>query len=390
MKICFVAWSDFGIGGVPRVLTGLMNSLSREHDVSLYSLKNLPQSDAYVINREQIHIYCREMTLYEKIRRSAVDFLVNKTPLFSSSLGCRMYASARYTSSFKKALASHINEHQYDVVIFGSGLEDSLLLSLVRPHIPLHTKTVSWSHTSYEDYFRIKGNYFSRYFHHALRMFYHRFDQIVVLSNDDQKNFKIHDQLTTQRIYNPSSFKPKKYSSLTSKTFVFAGALSSHKGVDIALKAFEEFSKDNEEWNLHLYGDGPLRPWIEKFIWQHDLQSRVHLHGNQGNMEQEYPKHTIFLFPSRYEGFGLVQIEAMSCGLPIIAANLPICRELIKDSGAGHLFPAGDSHALCNIMHSMVDEDLTPYALKARAQEQFFTQERITGEWNNLLKSLNS
>ena len=56
MKICFVAWSDFGIGGVPKVLTCLMDALSRNHDVSLYSLKNLPQSGINGINREQIHI----------------------------------------------------------------------------------------------------------------------------------------------------------------------------------------------------------------------------------------------------------------------------------------------------------------------------------------------
>ena len=76
MKICFVAWSDFGIGGVPRVLTCLMDALSRKPDVSLYSLKNLPQSGIQGIDREQIHIYCREMNLYEKIRRSAADVLV--------------------------------------------------------------------------------------------------------------------------------------------------------------------------------------------------------------------------------------------------------------------------------------------------------------------------
>ena len=100
MKICFVAWSDFGIGCVPRVLTCLMDALSRKHDVSLYSLKNLPQSGIQGIDREQIHIYCREMNLYEKIRRSAADVLVCKTPLFSSALGCRLYAAARYTSGF--------------------------------------------------------------------------------------------------------------------------------------------------------------------------------------------------------------------------------------------------------------------------------------------------
>ena len=138
-----------------------------------------------------------------------------------------------------------------------------------------------------------------------------------------------------------------------------------------------------------MYGDGPLRPWMEEFIREHGLQSRVRLHGSHTAMEREYPKHAILLFPSRCEGFGLVQIEAMSCGLPVIAADIPICRELIRDSGAGRLFPAGDSRALCGAMHAMAGEDLAPYARKARAQEQFFTLERIMREWNGMLKEVN-
>ncbi|WP_300776326.1 hypothetical protein [uncultured Akkermansia sp.] len=98
MKICFVAWSDFGIGGVPKVLTCLMDALSRNHDVSLYSLKNLPQSGINGINREQIHIYCKEMNLYEKVRRSAADILVSKTPLFSSAPGYTRPRATRQAS----------------------------------------------------------------------------------------------------------------------------------------------------------------------------------------------------------------------------------------------------------------------------------------------------
>ena len=148
MKICFVAWSDFGIGGVPRVLTCLMDALSRKHDVSLYSLKNLPQSAIKGSDREQIHIYFSEMNLYQKIRRSAADVLVCKTPLFSSALGCRLYAAARYTSGFKKALTNHLNKHQYDVVIFGSGFEDSLLLALTKNKLLPSMRILPWSHAS--------------------------------------------------------------------------------------------------------------------------------------------------------------------------------------------------------------------------------------------------
>lgn len=390
MKICFIAWERFGVGGVSRVLTRVMNALAREHEISVYCLRQPPLENAYGLNLDRIRFFHHEMSLYEKIRRSVMDRLVTRTPLFSSAAGARAYALLRYTRAFKKRLANHINSQRYDAVIFGSGFEDSLLLALVQPRLSPGTRTISWSHAAYEDYFGFKGPHFARYFRHALQRFYRRFDQIIVLSDHDRENFEKRHWLKTRRIYNPASFTAAEHSALTSKTFVFAGSLSSHKGADLALEAFEEFSRRNGEWNLHVYGEGPLRPWMEGFIREHGLQSRVRLHGSHGAMEREYPKHAVLLFPSRCEGFGLVQIEAMSCGLPVLAADIPICRELIRDSGTGRLFPAGDSHALCAAMLTMAAEDLAPYARKAREQEPRFTLERIIREWNEILRGENS
>lgn len=263
MNICFIAWERFGVGGVSRVLTRIMNALCREHEISVYCLRRPPLENAYGLDLENIRFFHHEMNVYEKIRRSVTDRLVTRTPLFSSSAGARAYAFLRYTHSFKKRLTSHINRHQYDAVVFGSGFEDSLLLALLRPRLSPRTRIISWSHAAYEDYFGFKGAHFSRYFHHALKRFYHRFNQIVVLSDHDRRNFETHQHLATRRIYNPASFTVERHSSLTSKTFVFAGSLSSHKGADLALEAFGEFSRNNGEWNLHVYGDGPLRPWME-------------------------------------------------------------------------------------------------------------------------------
>ncbi len=335
MKICFVAWSDFGIGGVPKVLTCLMDALSRNHDVSLYSLKNLPQSGINGINREQIHIYCKEMNLYEKVRRSAADILVSKTPLFSSALGCRLYAAARYTSGFKKALTKHLNKHQYDVVIFGSGFEDSLLLALTKKKLLPSMRIMTWSHASYDNYFTNMGSFFSRYMKEAIKAYYHRFDEIIVLSDGDEKEFKEKHHLPARRIYNPNTMKPAGKSSLTSKTFVYVGALSRQKGTDLAVRAFRRFIETDQEWNLHIYGDGPLKGWIEEYVSSHGLGQRIILHGPNGNMVEEFPRHSILVFPSRCEGFGLVQVEAMCCGLPILAADIPICREIVGKHHAG-------------------------------------------------------
>ena len=141
------------------------------------------------------------MNLYEKIRRSAADILVCKTPLFSSALGCRLYAAARYTSGFKKALTNHLNKHQYDVVIFGSGFEDSLLLALTKNKLLPSMRILTWSHASYDNYFTNMGSFFSRYMKEAIKAYYHRFDEIIVLSDGDEKEFREKHHLPARRIY---------------------------------------------------------------------------------------------------------------------------------------------------------------------------------------------
>lgn len=135
MNICFIAWEHFGVGGVSRVLTRIMNALCREHEISVYCLRRPPLENAYGLDLENIRFFHHEMNVYEKMRRSVMDRLVTRTPLFSSSAGARAYAFLRYTHSFKKRLTSHINRHQYDAVVFGSGFEDSLLLALLRPRL---------------------------------------------------------------------------------------------------------------------------------------------------------------------------------------------------------------------------------------------------------------
>lgn len=100
MNICFIAWEHFGVGGVSRVLTRIMNALCREHEISVYCLRRPPLENAYGLDLENIRFFHHEMNVYEKMRRSVMDRLVTRTPLFSSSAGARAYAFLRYTHSF--------------------------------------------------------------------------------------------------------------------------------------------------------------------------------------------------------------------------------------------------------------------------------------------------
>lgn len=80
MNICFIAWEHFGVGGVSRVLTRIMNALCREHEISVYCLRRPPLENAYGLDLENIRFFHHEMNVYEKMRRSVMDRLVTRTP----------------------------------------------------------------------------------------------------------------------------------------------------------------------------------------------------------------------------------------------------------------------------------------------------------------------
>lgn len=73
MNICFIAWERFGVGGVSRVLTRIMNALCREHEISVYCLRRPPLENAYGLDLENIRFFHHEMNVYEKMRRSVMD-----------------------------------------------------------------------------------------------------------------------------------------------------------------------------------------------------------------------------------------------------------------------------------------------------------------------------
>jgi len=94
------------------------------------------------------------------------------------------------------------------------------------------------------------------------------------------------------------------------------------KGVDVAVKAFT-LLKDKQIF-LHIFGDGPLRSWLERFIEENDLSNKVFLHGVKPNeLVLEYMRACdAFIMPSRREGLSSAILEALSCGMPIIASNV--------------------------------------------------------------------
>jgi len=123
----------------------------------------------------------------------------------------------------------------------------------------------------------------------------------------------------------PNPFIPSSeidpYFGKREKTIVSAGRFVEQKGFDILIKAFSYINNLYPDYELYIYGDGPLRKKYKKIIDQLDIEKNVFLPGYKDNLALLIRKAGIFVLPSRFEGIPNVLIEAMSLGIPTISTN---------------------------------------------------------------------
>jgi len=172
--------------------------------------------------------------------------------------------------------------------------------------------------------------------------------------------------------------------------FVIAmGRLTPQKGFDFLLDAFALCT--HTSWSLVILGEGPDREGLETQIKQLNLGSRVFLPGNISEPAVILRKSGLFVLSSRFEGFPMALVEAMSCGLPVVSFDCPTGPgDIIRDGYDGVLVPPGDVGALMKEMDRMMGDKEERKKLAGCAKEVIdrFSIEKIIGKWDDLLNKV--
>ena len=172
----------------------------------------------------------------------------------------------------------------------------------------------------------------------------------------------------------------------TSKKFLAVGRFSRlHKGFDLLIEAFRIFAQDNKEWTLDIVGEGVEEPLYRKYIKEYQLQERIHIHPFTNNIQQYYHEAQAYVLSSRWEGFGLVLVEAMAHGLPIISSNLPTSKEIMGDFGL--YFVNGDVNGMARQMHVATQLDWNSTSRKAIEIAHRFNLETISRQWQQIIEA---
>ena len=174
------------------------------------------------------------------------------------------------------------------------------------------------------------------YFKYFERFFYNRFNSIIAITKGVKGSlyFWLGASIFKKVINIPNGarfFSYKERLSIDkSVKFISVGSLRYQKNFTIAIKALSHLK--NIDWHYEIIGTGPLKTQLEKLINSLGLQDKVTLSGWCTNLEGKYHNADIQLLPSRFEGFGLVAVEGMSTGLPVIASDVQGLNEVVSSS----------------------------------------------------------
>lgn len=220
------------------------------------------------------------------------------------------------------------------------------------------------------------------------------FDCVTVLTEADTKvpgvpldNIFV---LPNPLAYTPTNIIPNK-----DKTILAVGRLDvwEVKGFDVLINAWGSIAVRYPDWKLIIAGTGSEKSkrYLQKLANNYNLKSQIEFVGFCNDIYELYRSSSIFVLSSRYEGFGLVLVEAMSQGCACIACDFNgRQKEIIQNDTQGIICETGDVSALIRAIKKMIEDDLYRENCRVQAVERakFYTIENIMERWSTIFKKI--
>ena len=381
-RICFLTDSIFSFGGVQRVTAVIAKELAKDYDVTILTIDRPEQKDLSFYGLSDAHIHYRFFSFphvprWKNYFCKAYSYLYRRH-LPQTKFTSDIYAHSSFPWEKRKALIKELKSGNYDVII---GVHAPLAVRLATcRHALKGTRLIGWIHNSYEALFG-KG---SLYIGPELCKHYEfqlaKLDATVVLCHDDSQKYHIPARV----IYNPLTLLPDPPSEGMSKKFLAVGRFSRlHKGFDLLIEAFRIFAEQISEWTLNIVGEGVEEPLYGQLIAEYHLENRITIHPFTNHIQQYYHDAQVYVLSSRWEGFGLVLVEAMAHGLPVISSNLPTSQEIMGDFGL--YFINGDVNGMARQMQVATQLDWQETSKQALQIAARFNIDTIINQWKQLI-----
>lgn len=376
MKIIYCIRATYNPGGMERVL---LNKVA-------YLVKRLNWEVSIVTTDQQgrppFYPFPKQVRM--------TDLGINYADDNDKGVWTKITGYLRRKRKHKKALTSLLRREKADIVVSLYPSESSFL-----PFIHDGSKKVLELH--YCKFFRLqygrKGllGLIDRWRTRQDERIVRRFDKFVVLTHEDCKYWGSLPNIEV--IPNAAIFLAKRYSDVSQKRIIAVGRLDYQKGFDRLIQAWDliQQRKKYTNWVLDIFGQGEWHDMLQQMIDEKGLSPHTRIHPPTPTIGEEYAKSSMLVMTSNYEGFPMVMIEAMACGLPVVSFDYKCGpRDIIRHGENGFIVSNGDIHSLADAMTEIMDDEAYRKYLSESAKKivTTYSEDMVMRQWLTLFSSL--
>lgn len=218
-----------------------------------------------------------------------------------------------------------------------------------------------------------------------------RFDKFVVLTHEDRGYWG--DLHNIEVIPNAALHIADRRSDVSAHRVIAVGRLDYQKGFDRLIEAWKIVRQHGEYagWRLDIFGQGEWKDMLQGTIDAAGLQGSVSLNAPTKRIGYEYAESSMLVMSSNYEGFPMVMIEAMACGLPVVAFDFKCGpKDIIVHGRNGLIVKNGDVEALAGAMMRIMDDEGVRKEMSNEALRvtDTYSEERVMAMWHRLFCEL--
>ena len=380
MKILYCIPSLSESGGTERIVTQKINfflECEKQFDITIVTTEGIDKKPFYDLHpsAKVIHLNINFLEEFSK-------------PLYSKYIGTK-----RKLQEYKNKLIQIINTQNIDICISTGAKELEFLHEMQIPckricelHFSKYNRELFLERKKGGIIWKLIGKLRT----YQLIKQTARLDQLVVLTKKDEKDWKkTHNNV--KQIYNFSDFQSESIALLENKKVISVGRLTEQKGYNYLIDAWAIIKNKKSDWILEIYGEGDLYNELFQQIKDCRLENHVFLRGRTNQVQEKMLESSIFALSSRYEGFPMVMLESMACGVPVVSFDCETGpAEIIENNDCGILVENRNVSKLAEaLLKMMEDKELRKKSGEiAKIKSDNFSKSKIMTQWSDLFDCL--
>ena len=369
MRIIFVLRSVVLSGGIERIMTEKASWLATQgHNVLFLTYEQGSHSLSFPLNSHVVHedLDCRYYTIYKK------NILIR--PIFV----------LLFKHKFKCRLKSTILSFCPDLMVIPSNLGEFLNpATSMSKYVPVAFEC----HSTHVELLGELQNWRGLMRKYMVLSYIKRCSVVITLTEGDANYWKSLCKHVVA-IPNPLPYYPEKIDvgKKVHGKIICVARLQRVKRIDRLIEAFSLISERYPIWHIDIYGDGREKNKILNLIADKKLQNRVSVYAPTADIYKEYIESEFLVLSSDSEGFPLVLLEAMSCGIPVVAVDCPYGPSTIIENGVSGLLTEMTVQDLAAKMEWMITHDIErkKFGENARSVASQYQKDIVLRKWEEV------